>query len=245
MAAKVPMYIQLRELIRKKIEDGVYKFGEAIPSERELSIDYGLNRMTVRNAISALVEEGILTKSQGKGTFVTRPKLAGDIHKIQGFAKMLLEKGVIPGTKLVHSELRNAGFKYASIFNISEDDLIYNITRIRLAENDPISLEDTYIPYSLIPNIETIDFEVHSLYDVLKANEIKLDTSYESLSLVKVRNIEARLLNVEAGSSVFLIEVKTIDSSGKVVEYTRSYTNGEKYSFYSDTSDIIIGSCDS
>lgn len=238
MAAKVPMYIQLRELIRKKIEDGVYKFGETIPSERELSVQYGLNRMTVRHAITALVEEGLLTKSQGKGTFVTRPKIAGDIHKIQGFGKMLAERGVTPGTKLLHSEKRKAGYKYSSIFNIDEEDWIFNIVRLRLADNEPISLEDTYIPYALVPDLESIDFELYSLYDLFKGNGIELDVSYESLSLVKIRNVEAKLLNLDSGSTVFSIEVKTLDATGRVVEYTRNYTNGEKCSFYSD-SEII------
>jgi GntR family transcriptional regulator len=240
VAAKVPMYIQLRELIRKKIEDGIYKYGDSIPSERELSIQYGLNRMTVRQSVAALVEEGLLTKSQGKGTFVTRSKIAGDIHKIQGFGRMVLEKGLTPGTKVIHSEKRKAGFKFASIFNISEEALVYNITRIRLGENEPISLEDTYIPYEIIPDVESIDFELYSLYELFKANGVQLDASYESLTLVKVRNVEAKLLNLDSGSTVFSVEVKTLDISGRVVEYTRNYTNGDKCSFYSDSNIIAV-----
>lgn len=233
MVEKIPMYIQLRELIRKRIQDGTYKYGETIPSERELASQYGLNRMTVRNAISELVEEGVLTRSQGKGTFVSGQQIVGDIHKIQGFGRMLLEKGVTPKSKVIYSEIREAGFKYASIFNISESDKILNILRIRLGNDEPISLEDTIVPLEIVPNIEEIDFEVVSLYEWLKVNGIKLKLSYETLHLVKVRNDEAKLLHLENDSTVFLIEVKTTDDTGKVVEFTRSYTNPQKCNFIS------------
>lgn len=233
MVAKTPMYIQLRELLRKKIEDGTYQYGELIPSERELSAQYGLNRMTVRNAISELVEEGTLTRNQGKGTFVSKQKVVGNIHKIQGFGKMLLEKGITPKTKVVYSEIREAGFKYASIFNIDENEKIFDIVRVRYGNDEPISIEDTIIPYSLIPNVEDIDFEVVSLYELLKAHGVKLHLSYESMNLVKVRHDEAKFLNLDDGSTVFLVEVKTTDINGKIVEYTKSYTNSEKCHFYS------------
>jgi GntR family transcriptional regulator len=229
------MHVQLRELLREKIEGGSYKFGEAIPSERKLSTMYGLNRITVRSAISALVDEGLLKKVHGKGTFVIEPTIGENIHKIQGFGKMLAEKGITPTTKLVHAEKRKAGYKYGSIFNIAENEDIFTMTRLRLGNDEAISLEETFIPLNIIPNIESVNFELYSLYDMFKATDVELDVSYESLSLVKVRNAEAKLLNLEEGSTVFSVEVRTLDVNKRIVEYTKSYTNGDKCSFYSDS----------
>lgn len=234
MAVKIPMHIQLRDLIREKIEEGEFKYGELIPSEREFSAKYGLNRMTVRNAISALVSEGLLKKVHGKGTFVTKPKIGNDLYKLQGFGQMLLDKGIKPSTKLVYSGKRQAGYKYASIFGIKEEDYIYRIVRLRLGDNEPISLEDTYVPYDIIKDIELNDFQVHSLYELFEVNNIKLSTGYETLTIVKVRRSEAKLLNVIPGSSVFLLENTSLNTSKKVVEFTRSYVSSEKCIFYND-----------
>ncbi len=234
MDFKVPMHAQLREHIREKIEEGEYKYGTAIPSERNFAEMYGLNRMTVRHAIDELVREGILKRIQGKGTFVTKPKIERDVSSLKGFSRMLINKGIKPSSQLIHSEKRKAGYKYAAIFNIDKDEYVYRMLRLRLGDNEPITLEDTYVPYNLIDNIENIDFEVYSLYDLFAANNIELSSSNQTLTLIKIRNGEAKLLNVLPGSTVFLLEYTTVDSKGRALEFTRAYTSGEKSTFYAE-----------
>ncbi|MFL0250529.1 GntR family transcriptional regulator [Clostridium neuense] len=234
MASKIPMNIQLKDLIKEKIETGIYKYGELIPSERELAATYGLNRMTVRNAISKLVDEGLLKKVRGKGTFVTNPKIQNDLYRIQGFGKMLLDKGIIPSTKVLYTKKRKAGYKYSKIFNIKESDYIYRIIRLRLGNNEPISIEDTFVPYGIIKNIEKSNFEVYSLYDLFLANNTYLAKGYETLTLVNIDRSIAKLLNLPLDSAVFLNTITVINNNDKVVEYTKSYISGEKCSFYND-----------
>jgi GntR family transcriptional regulator len=232
---KIPMHAQLRELIREKIEDGEYAYGQPIPSERELAATYGLNRMTVRNAIDALVGEGILKKVQGKGTFVTaQHKIDSNLYKLQGFGKMLKTKGIEPSTKLLHAAKRKAGHKYGAIFNLDEEAELFRIVRLRLGDNEPITLEDTLVPFGFIKDIDQYDFGVHSLYDLFAANQIRLDRAHETLTLVKLRNPEAKLLKVAPGSTVFLHECKTYDENERVVEFTKSYTNGQKSNFVAE-----------
>lgn len=234
MEQKIPLHAQLRELIREKIADGEYPYGQPIPSERELAATYGLNRMTVRNAIEALVHEGFLKKVQGKGTFVTQSKISSNLYKLQGFSKMLLTKGIQPSTKLLHTGIRKAGLKYASIFNVDEEAELFRIVRLRLGNDEPFTLEDTLVPYDLLPEIDQYDFSVHSLYDLFAANGVDLDMAYETLALVKIRNPEARLLQVPPDSAVFLHECKSYDRNKRVVEFTKSYTNGQKSYFLAD-----------
>lgn len=231
---KIPLHAQLRELIREKIADGEYAYGQPIPSERELAATYGLNRMTVRNAIEALVQEGVLKKVQGKGTFVTQSKIGSNLYKLQGFSKMLLSKGIQPSTKLMYTGRRKAGLKYAAIFNIDEEAELYRIIRLRLGNDEPFTLEDTLVPYDLVSQIDQYDFGVHSLYDLFAANGVDLDMAYETLTLVKVRNPEAKLLQVPTDSVVFLHECKSYDRDSRVVEFTKSYTNGQKSYFLAD-----------
>ena len=96
-----PMYIQVKELLLKKIKSGEFEHGAKLPSERELSEIYGLSRMTARSALTELVREGWAFRNHGKGTFVVYPKIERDLVKLSGFTKMLREKGVKPGSKLI------------------------------------------------------------------------------------------------------------------------------------------------
>ncbi|WNC17556.1 GntR family transcriptional regulator [Brevibacillus brevis] len=234
MEKKVPMHVQLRELIREKIAEGEYGFGQAIPSERELAAMYGLNRMTVRNAIEALVKEGLLKKVQGKGTFVAPSKISSDLYKLQGFGKMLLTKGIKPSSKILYTGKRKAGSKYASVFGLDEEAELFRIIRLRLGDDEPFALEDTLVPYDLVSEIELVDFQIHSLYDFLAGSGIELEMAHETLTLVKVRDVEAKLLQVPPGSPVFLHECKSCDRMNRVVEFTKSYTNGQKSYFIAD-----------
>lgn len=229
-----PIHVQLRELLRDKIEAGEIKPGEMIPSERELSATYGLNRLTVRNSISALVNEGMLKKVQGKGTFVIKPKVERDLYTLLGLGSTLLERGINPSARLLYKGIRQAGWKFSSIFGIPEDGKLLNITRLRMGEEEPFALEDTYVLYDAIENIEQIDFQTFSLYEAFRLNGIKLDRAEQSLTLVKLEGSEAKLLQVPSGSAVFFFECVSYDSSNKVVEFTRSYTRGDKCSFYTE-----------
>lgn len=229
-----PIHVQLRELLRDKIEAGEIKPGEMIPSERELSATYGLNRLTVRNSISALVNEGMLKKVQGKGTFVIKPKVERDLYTLLGLGSTLLERGINPSTRLLYKGKRQAGWKFSRIFGIDEAEQLLNITRLRMGEEEPFALEDTYVLYNAIENIEQMDFQTFSLYEAFKLNGIKLDRAEQSLTLAKIEGSEAKLLQVPSGSSVFLFECVSYDSRNKVVEFTRSYTRGDKCSFYAE-----------
>lgn len=229
-----PIHMQLRELIREKIEEGEYKPGEMIPSERELSTIYGLNRITVRNAIAALVNEGLLKKVQGKGTFVIKPKIERDLYTLSGFGNTLLEKGVTPSTKLLYKGRRKAGKKFSRIFGIDPESEIYNITRLRMGENEPFALEDTYILFDTIENIEEIDFGTFSLYEAFKMSGFEPERAEQTLSLVKIDGVEAKLLQMANNSAVFLFECTSYEKGGKAVEFTRSYTRGDKCSFFTE-----------
>jgi GntR family transcriptional regulator len=233
MNNRVPLYIQLSDLLREKLETKEYSFGQNIPSEPELAKIYGVSRMTVRNAIETLVHEGLLLKVQGRGTFVNKPKIDTALDTIQGFGRFLKDMGVTPSAKTIYSGKRAAGFKYARIFGITETEPIFRLYRIRFGDGEPVSLEDTYIPYNLIKNIESYDFQIYSLYDIFNTHGIKLKLDYEKLAIVKARNPEAKLLNIQPGTGLFLLEDQSIDTTGKVVEYTKGYTISERFTFSS------------
>ena len=108
-----PLHTQLREVIRAKIDEGEYPPGTCIPSESQLSEAYGLNRLSVRSALAALEYEGLLHSVQGKGVFVTAPKLERDMETLGGFRQTMRERSQRPGTRVLLKALRQAGPLYA------------------------------------------------------------------------------------------------------------------------------------
>lgn len=231
ISSQSPIYLQLREVIRNKIEDGEYLPGMAIPSENDLAGTYGINRMTVRSAIDALVNEGILKRVQGKGVYVLGHKVERDLETLGGFTQTMRERNTNPHTKVLSKALRRAGDKYSLIFGISPEDEIYHIKRICSADDEPVSLEDIYIPRYVVPKLEGIDLGVFSIYEVYDFYGIQPVKAWQTLDLTTLEQKDARMLGIDAGLSVMLFECTSYDDRGRVIEFSRSYTRGDKVNF--------------
>lgn len=226
-----PIYLQLREVIRNKIEDGEYMPGMAIPSENDLAETYGINRMTVRNGIDALVNEGILKRVQGKGVYVVGNKVERDLEILGGFTQTMREKNTKPCTKVLTKILRKAGDKYSLIFGIKPEDEIYYIKRICLADDVPVSLEEIFIPKYIVPKLEGIDLGVFSVYEVYDFYGIKIERAFQTLDLTQLDQRDARMLGIDSNLSVMLFECTSYDDKDRVIEFTRNYTRGDKCNF--------------
>lgn len=237
--ASYPLYLQLREIIRSKIENGEYIPGTSIPSENELAQTYGLNRLTVRSAIRALVNEGILKPIQGKGVFVVSKRMDRDLDKLTGFRQTMRERNVEPSTKVLVKTIRPAGIKYAHILQIHPDAQIYYIKRLNHANDEPVSIEYIYIPFSLLTELDKVDLNVFSLYDIYEFNNIRLTTAWQTLSLTTLDAKDARTLRVKPKTAVLLFECLSMDDSGKAIEFSRAYTRGDtaRYTVHFSKSD--------
>ena len=228
---KSPFYLQLREVVRAKIEEGEYPPGMAIPSENELSDTYGVNRLTVRNALDALVAEGLLKRIQGKGAFVVGNRLERDLDTLTGFRQTILERDAEPGTKILAKTRRKAGGKFARIFNIGEDDDIFYVRRLNSANGEPVSVEHTYIPAAKVPKLDGIDLGVFSLYEVYGFYGVSPVRAYETLDIASLEARDARMLGIDPSQRVLLLTCYTYDKSDEVIEYTCGYTRVDKCNF--------------
>jgi GntR family transcriptional regulator len=222
-----PLYLQLREIIRARIEDGEYIPGTAIPSENELAQQFGLHRLTVRSAITALVNEGLLKPVQGKGVYVMGQKMERDLEKLGGFHQTMRERNAVPTTRVLVKTIRPAGLKYASLLEIDPQDPIYYIRRINYSQGEPVSLEDIYIPCAMLADLDKVDLNVFSLYEIYEFNQIQLTSAWQTLSLTTLDAKDARTLQVKPKSAILLFECLSRDEGGKVIEFSRSYTRGD------------------
>lgn len=228
---KNPMYLQLREILRARIDDGEFVPGSAIPSENELAETYGLHRLTIRNAINTLVNEGLLKPVQGKGVFVVGKKIGRDLEKLTGFHQTMRERNIVPETRVLLKTRRKAGLKYAQILEIDPTDEVYYIRRLCLGEDEPVSIEDIFVPYNRISNLDEVDLNVFSLYDIYKFNNIQLLNAWQTLSVTNLDAKDARILQIKPETKVMLFECVSRDINNKVIEFSRAFTRSDKASF--------------
>ena len=223
-----PLYIQLREVIRSKIEDGEYLPGTAIPSENQLAETYGLNRLSVR---SALENEGLLKSVQGKGVFVQGPKTQRDLETLGGYRHTMQERGKDAATKVLVKAVRSAGPLYARLLQLDPEDRVWFIRRIDFSEGEPVALEEIYIPYALCPWLEGIDTGLFSLYDALQWNGIQLSVGHQTLRITRLEPAMARLIELNPRQAVMEFSYSVQDTLGRIVEFSRSYIRGDRVEF--------------
>ena len=227
-------YQQLAEIIRDKINSNEYVFGLALPSERELAKSFDVSRSLVRSAIEQLCAEGILKKYHGKGTYIMLKDIDNSSKHFKGMSELLKKAGYDPSSKILNTMTRKAGYKFSKIFDVSEDTEIFQVLRLRLGNEQPISIENTYILHDSIPDIENIDFQIYSLYDPFRTNNIKIQDISHAFSTTKVHNTDARFLNLENDTSVIYIDITSSLINKQVVEYTEVLVRPEFSKYYTD-----------
>ncbi|GIP22217.1 GntR family transcriptional regulator [Paenibacillus sp. J22TS3] len=226
-----PMYLQLREIIRTKIEDGEFPPGTAIPTEHELAKTYGINRLTVRNGISSLVNEGLLKRIQGKGVFVLGEKREHDLETLEGFSQMVRKKNANPSFQILTKSLRNAEHKYSKIFNIQPGEQIFYIKRVDYIDNEPYSLEEIYIPHHVFPQLGDIDLTIFSVYEIYDFYNIEISYSQQTLDLTQLDQSDARFLDIDSSAPLLLFTNTSYNDADTVIEYSRSYTRPDKANY--------------
>ncbi len=229
----VPLYYQLKELIQEMIENDIYKPGEIIPPERELCKKYGISRMTARRAVMALVNEGVLFREQGKGTFVSKPKKKHNIFQLKGFTEQMEEKGLKTSTKELLFEIKKATKKIKNALELTDDDdKVIEIKRLRILENEPFLIETVYIPLNLCPDL-TLDMLANkSLYQLFKDKyNFVLDYAKQAIEPIKVNEYESELLNLDNEAIELLFTGITYLDSGKPIEYVKAIYRSDKYKY--------------
>lgn len=226
----VPIYYQLRTLIQNRIISGEYPVGSQLPSERELCDTYAISRMTVRQAIIDLVNDGLLKRERGRGTYVARPKIEQGLQ-LTSFTEEMRQRNLQPGTRLLSLCTVPAEGRAVSRLHLVEDQPVHIITRLRLADGEPMAIERSHIPAAVIPKLRQESLEHGSLYKTLRESGLQMAYAEQTLEAALVKGDEAGLLGVKAKSPVLLIERTTFLADGTPVEYVRSVYRADRYKF--------------
>ncbi|HWQ79744.1 MAG TPA: GntR family transcriptional regulator [Anaerovoracaceae bacterium] len=228
---RAPMYLQLREVIRTKIEEGEFLPGEAIPSENALAQQYGLNRMTVRNAISTLVNEGLLIRVHGKGVYVIGNKLEQKIQTQGGFTEATIEKDRKWDSKILQKSYREAGEKYAALFGVEKQSRIYFIRKMFYLNGEPYSIEESHIPEWVVPNLDKIDLAVFSIDEIYPFHDIRVAREEQRLTVAVPDPMDARILKLDPGVAVLILSYIKYNDDNRAVEDRTIFTRADKCNF--------------
>lgn len=224
-ASRVLKHEQVREYVRSLVTGE--EPGSPAPSERELVHRFGVARMTVRQAMDALVVEGLLERIPGRGTFVARPKRGNSA--IIGFTEDMTRRGLLAESQTLQARREQAGPGVARGLAISEGDPVVHWRRLRCADSGPMCVEDAYLPERLFPDLLASEMPT-SLYDYLRSCGMAPTWTEDSVSADIVTAEEAVLLEVEAGSAVLRSQRRAL-SGDKVVEISRSAFRADRYTF--------------
>lgn len=229
----LPYHYQLRELLRTDIETGRWKVGERLPSERELCEAFNLSRTTVREAIDALVNEGLLRREKGRGTFVAEPKiLEGLLQSPTGFTDSMREQGYKVETKVLRMEVVPARPSVALELRIMVDEQVIRCDRLRFILGEPILLVTSYVPYKLCPQLINEDLTRNSLYHLLQDKyNLKIARARRFMEAVAAYEVEAKLLNIKPGAPLMMIESTSYLDDGTPVEVFKAVHRGDRTRF--------------
>ncbi|MGI6083912.1 MAG: GntR family transcriptional regulator [Acetivibrionales bacterium] len=224
-----PLYVQLEEVIRDNLDNQIWVSGALIPSENELSREYGISRMTVRNVITKLVQEGLLFRIPGKGTYVSEPKIVAKTLSYAGIREQLEQMGYEVTTKLLEAVVKKVSKDICDLFEVDPDSLFYVIKRIRYVKNEPFSLHTSYIPADLAPGLDKLDLVSEQLCTIL-SNEYGLirKNTQETLESVAASKEEAKLLKIPVNHPLLLLYDTIIGENGKPFELSSVLFRGEK-----------------
>lgn len=232
--APVPLYIQLIDTLASEIAAGGYTPDQRLMSERELCQRFKVSRMTVRQALSRLERDGLVYTRVGKGTFVREQKIKQQLSTLTGFSQEVQNRGGEPKSRVLEAKIIPADLKIAKILNLERGHEVVMISRLRIANNIPLSIESAHIPHALCPNILEHDFAVESLYHVFEHKYgLHLVGAEQSMIARLALPDELELLQLTPPAAVMSMERVTHTDRDVIVEYVVSTTRGDLYMFHS------------
>ncbi|GAA5416502.1 HTH-type transcriptional repressor NagR [Paraliobacillus ryukyuensis] len=230
----IPIYHQLEEKIKQLIETGELNPGDILPSEREYAEQFQISRMTVRQAINNLVNERFLYRIKGKGTFVMEHKMEQPLRELTSFTEDMKARGLQPSNRLIHFEILPASAELAEKLGIKEHGPVYEIKRIRLAEDIPMALERTYISANLVPGL-TEDIVKDSLYAyVERVLQLKIKGGTQMIEASISNEEERGYLEIEEADPILLMQRISLLEDGRPFEVVKSSYRADRYKFIID-----------
>ena len=229
----IPYYIQLMDILKLKVQQAEWVPGDQIPGEQDLCERYQVSRTVVRQALRELEYDGVITRQKGKGTFISLPKISeGLVQKLTGFYQDMVERGLKPGSQVLHQDVSPSSEKVARFLNIEPGEEVIDIQRLRFINDEPIQLVTTFIPFKICPSLASADLTNQSLYAYLEEEcGIVLTKGHRYIEAVLANDHEAAQLGIERGAPLLMLDSVSYSEDGRPIEYYHALHRGDRSRF--------------
>ncbi|MGE5811399.1 MAG: GntR family transcriptional regulator [Ignavibacteria bacterium] len=225
------LYIQVFEILKKKIENGEWSVGSQIPIEEELCRIYEVSKATVRLAVLELVRQGYLTRQQGKGTFVCKRVIPEGLTMLTSFKELMLETGITFSTQVLAQTVIMPTDDLDLKLDIPEDKHVIFIKRLRSVDKEPVLVQETYIPHHICPPLTEEDVANNSLFELLeKKHGITITRVKDYIEIIYSKAEESKLLGLPKGSPVLLLD-QYFYSGDTQIMYMRTIKRPDRFRF--------------
>ncbi|MEI8132148.1 MAG: GntR family transcriptional regulator [Leptolinea sp.] len=234
-SSKLPLHYQLYDLLHGMIMRGDWKVGEMIPTESGLILEYKVSRSTIRQVLDRLSNEGLIQRKQGKGTFVNASPLEQGTSRIISFTEDMIRRGMVPATKVLFSGLVQCPEDAAGFLKIQPGTIVARLERLRLANEEPMCIEEAFFNRNLVPEILNHDYATIPLRTVLeKVYGIQIIRAQQTIRATLASSIHAKTMGVPHRSAVLFVERVSYTESNAPVEFLRLFFRGDRYSLQNE-----------
>ena len=233
--SKLPLYHQLYVILRSSILRGQWQPGDMLPPESELIARYEVSRTTVRQVLDMLVNEGLIYRQRGRGTFVAHPTVEQSLLRIISFTDDMRQRGCEPGTRVLLSALVPAPGEIAAKLEVEEGAELARLDRLRLADGEPMSIEESYLVHRYCPGVLEGDYTSTPLRETLDLKYgIRWSRAKQVIRAITATDRFADLLSITPGAALLHIERVSYSQQNTPVEFLCIYYRGDRYSLYSE-----------
>jgi len=233
----IPQKVTKQSHTRQQVLDLIEQLGvgTAIPSERQLSADLGVSRLTLRAALDDLAREGYLVRRRGSGTYVQQPKISQELT-ITSFSDDMRRRGMVPGSRTLSMTTISAGARLGRFLNVSPSEQIVMVKRLRLADGETMAIETLHIPAALVPGL-TPNALAGSFYELLQDRYgVVIAGGTQAIEPTVTNEEESAALGVPLHSPAFLFERTSRDEAGRTIEFVQSVYRGDRYRIVTELS---------
>ena len=224
----IPVYHQLYEILLDLINQGKLKVHDRLPSENELKTRYSISRYTAQRALKKLVDQGIAYRNQGLGTFVADKMITYSITALLSYSAEIVGLHKTTRSKLIHAYEIPASTLIAEKLDVPENSRVYTVQRIRYVNDMPMSIQTSFLPKALVPDLIRKEFKEDSLFKTIsKEYGHQVGKASESLKAVKANPLEKKIFDLKKNDAVFLLERVTRLKSGVILEFAKTILRGD------------------
>ncbi|MDH1317452.1 GntR family transcriptional regulator [Enterobacter bugandensis] len=227
-----PMYRQIADAFREKINAGELKPGDALPTESSLQEAFRVSRVTVRQALKLLADEQIIESIQGSGSYVKKEERVNyDIYQLTGFYEKLADRHVDTHSDVKIFEVVKADARLAATLAVGVEDKVWHVKRVRFIKQKPVNLEETWMPLAMFPDLTWEVMENSKYHYVEQIKKLVIDRSEQELMPIMPSEEAIAALSLDPAKPILEKVSRGFLKDGRVFEYSRNVFNTDDYKF--------------